>query len=136
MESAFGHDFGRVRIHTDERSGAAARAVHARAYSVGENIVFGQGHYAPRTTGGARLLAHELTHVVQQRRGAAAGQADRDASEDDHAERGARSVADHLITGARTVAPEVRAAPRSVQRARFEGLRAAGCAGRVAHRYL
>ncbi|WP_395822379.1 DUF4157 domain-containing protein [Archangium minus] len=67
MESRFGHDFSRVRVHTDVRAAESARSVHARAYTVGEHIVFGNGQYAPRSFSGRRLLAHELTHVVQQR---------------------------------------------------------------------
>jgi hypothetical protein len=60
MQSRFGHDFGDVRVHTDER---AARALNARAYTYGSDVVFGAGHDG----GGQALLAHELAHVVQQR---------------------------------------------------------------------
>lgn len=67
MEASFGHDFGRVRVHTDARAAASARAVQARAYTVGHDVVFGSGEYVPGTARGQRLLAHELTHVVQQR---------------------------------------------------------------------
>lgn len=67
MGSRFGHDFSRVRIHTDGRAAASVGAVSARAYTVGQDVVFGAGHYAPDTDSGRRLLAHELTHVVQQR---------------------------------------------------------------------
>ncbi len=66
MEPRFGHDFQRVRVHTDGRATASAQAVGARAYTVGNDIVFGAGQYAPTTKQGRRLLAHELTHVVQQ----------------------------------------------------------------------
>lgn len=66
MEPRFGHDFGHVRVHTEATAADSARAVHARAYTVGKDVVFGSGEYAPQTTGGQRLLAHELTHVVQQ----------------------------------------------------------------------
>lgn len=66
MESRFGHDFGGVRVHTDARASESARAVNALAYTVGRNIVFDAGHYAPQTSAGQRLLAHELTHVAQQ----------------------------------------------------------------------
>ena len=66
MESRFGHDFGRVRIHTDARAAQSARAVRASAYTVGQEIVFGAGQYAPKASQGQHLLAHELTHVVQQ----------------------------------------------------------------------
>jgi hypothetical protein len=66
MEQRFGHDFGQVRIHVDDRAAASAAEVQARAYTVGSQVVFGQGQYAPGTAAGRRLLAHELTHVVQQ----------------------------------------------------------------------
>jgi Domain of unknown function (DUF4157) len=69
MEPRFGHDFSRVRVHTDVPAARAARAVTALAFTVGSNIVFGPDQYAPRTKEGQRLLAHELTHVVQQTAG-------------------------------------------------------------------
>jgi hypothetical protein len=66
MEPRFSHDFSRVRVHTDSRAAESARAVGALAYTVGRNVVFGAGQYTPTTGSGRRLLAHELTHVVQQ----------------------------------------------------------------------
>jgi len=66
MEPRFGFDFGAVRIHADGEAAAAARSVNARAYTLGTSVVFGAGQYSPRTNEGRRLLAHELTHVVQQ----------------------------------------------------------------------
>jgi len=66
MEPRFGHDFGRVRVHTDTRAAGSAEAVNALAYTVGNDIVFGTGQYAPGSAAGRRLLAHELAHVVQQ----------------------------------------------------------------------
>lgn len=66
FESRFGHDFGRVRVHTDERAEQSASAVNAHAYSVGRSIVFGAGQFSPETREGRRLLAHELTHLLQQ----------------------------------------------------------------------
>src|SRR5262249_10436234 len=62
----FGHDFGQVRIHADERAAESARAVNAKAYAVGNNIVFDSGEYRPRSAAGLGSLAHELAHVVQQ----------------------------------------------------------------------
>jgi hypothetical protein len=67
MESRFGHDFSGVRVHTGERAAESARSVNALAYTVGRDVVFGTGQYSPGTMVGKRLLAHELTHVVQQR---------------------------------------------------------------------
>lgn len=66
MESRFGQDFSHVRVHTDEQASESAEAVNARAYTVGKDMVFGVGQYEPGTSEGQRLLAHELTHVVQQ----------------------------------------------------------------------
>jgi len=66
FEPRFGRDFGDVRVHTDSRAAASARAVDAHAYTVGQNIVFDAGRYAPGSAGGKRLIAHELAHVVQQ----------------------------------------------------------------------
>jgi Domain of unknown function (DUF4157) len=67
MEARFGHDFSRVRVHTDGAAAASARSVAAHAYTVGSDVVFGANRYAPGTAAGTELLAHELTHVVQQR---------------------------------------------------------------------
>jgi hypothetical protein len=73
MEPRFGHDFSRVRIHTDDRAARSAREVNALAYAVDNDVVFGAGQYAPRTGQGQWLLAHELTHVAQQPAAPAAG---------------------------------------------------------------
>lgn len=72
MEQRFGHDFSRVRVHSDGTAGQSAREVNANAYTAGHNIVFGASQFAPATREGRRLLAHELTHVIQQGRGGAA----------------------------------------------------------------
>ena len=66
MESRFGHDFSTVRVHTGTKAERSARAAKARAFTVGRNIVFRSGQYNPETTGGRELLAHELTHTIQQ----------------------------------------------------------------------
>jgi hypothetical protein len=66
MEPRFGHDFSRVRVHLNPRAAESARAVGALAYTVGHDIVFGNQQYAPDSPEGRRLIAHELTHVVQQ----------------------------------------------------------------------
>jgi hypothetical protein len=67
MEPRFGQDFSRVRVHTDASAAESARAVNAQAYTVGRDIVFGAGQYAPQTAAGKWLLSHELTHTLQQR---------------------------------------------------------------------
>ncbi len=66
MERRFGRDFSHVRVHSGETAEQSAKDVNAHAYTLGHDIVFGAGQFAPGTTGGQRLLAHELTHVVQQ----------------------------------------------------------------------
>ena len=66
FEPRFGHDFSHVRIHTDQSAAEAAESVSARAYTLGSDIVFGAGEFAPETTEGKRVLTHELVHVVQQ----------------------------------------------------------------------
>jgi hypothetical protein len=69
VEPRFGYDFNDVRIHADADAAEMAQAINARAFTLDQDIVFGTGEYAPETMDGKRLLAHELTHVVQQRRG-------------------------------------------------------------------
>ena len=69
FESAFDADFSKVRIHTGAQADEAARGVKAKAFTVGSDVFFGEGRFAPATSAGSRLLAHELTHVVQQGRG-------------------------------------------------------------------
>jgi hypothetical protein len=66
MESRFGHDFGNVRVHTDAKATESARTVNAHAYTVGHDVVFGENKYAPTTHAGRELLAHELTHTIEQ----------------------------------------------------------------------
>ena len=69
FEPRFGHDFGGVKIHTDHVAAKSAQSINALAYTSGSNIVFNSSQYAPDTHGGKALLAHELTHVVQQGNG-------------------------------------------------------------------
>ena len=66
FEPRFVYDFSEVRIHTDNQASRSAQAMNAVAYTVGTDIVFARGEYAPATSAGKRLLAHELAHVVQQ----------------------------------------------------------------------
>src|SRR6266849_4409124 len=103
MEASFGHDFSDVRIHTDGRATDSAKAVQAHAYTVGSNIVFQGDRYSPGTAEGQRTLAHELTHVVQQRSGpvdstpAGGGISVSDPS--DRFEREAEATADRVMSG-------------------------------------
>ena len=66
MEQRFGHDFSRVRVHTDARASTSAQDLNAIAYTVGEDIVFGAGKYQPQSFLGRALISHELTHTIQQ----------------------------------------------------------------------
>ncbi|MCP4426525.1 MAG: DUF4157 domain-containing protein, partial [Chloroflexi bacterium] len=68
FEPRFERSFNQVRVHTGRQAAGAARAINAKAFTLGEHIVFGAGEYAPQTSAGHHLLAHELTHVVQQGR--------------------------------------------------------------------
>ncbi len=67
FEPRFGRDFSNVRVHTNHRSARIAQSINAQAFTFGRDVVFGAGQYSPSTISGRRLLAHELTHVVQQR---------------------------------------------------------------------
>jgi hypothetical protein len=75
MEGRLGHDFGDVRVHNDSAAHESAKSVSAHAYTVGSNVVFQRDKYDPSTQAGKTMLAHELTHVVQQREGAVDGSA-------------------------------------------------------------
>jgi len=96
FEARFGHDFSRVKIHTDGVAAQSARSVGARAFTVGSDIVFNNNEFQPHSPAGRHLLAHELTHVVQQsamptRRGAL-----RIGAPDSRFEREADQVADRI----------------------------------------
>lgn len=73
MESRLGHSFGSVRIHADSAAADRAQGLSARAFTIGQDVYFGRGEYAPGTEQGRGLIAHELAHVAQQRTGAASG---------------------------------------------------------------
>ena len=118
MESGLGADFGDVRIHTDSKASESARSVQAHAYTVGNNVVFQSGKYQPESDAGKRMLAHELTHVVQQRSGPVAGTPApggiKVSNPSDAFEQAAEGSADRVMTGA---APTPAAtAPAAVQR--------------------
>lgn len=66
FEPRFGYDFSQVRVHHDAQAAETAQEVKAKAFTVGKYLVFGRGQYAPETSKGRQLMAHELTHVVQQ----------------------------------------------------------------------
>ncbi len=69
METRFGHDFSKLRVHTNAKAAESAQAIGAAAYTAGNDIVFGAGEFNPQNSEGRRLIAHELTHVVQQSKG-------------------------------------------------------------------
>ena len=110
METRLGHDFGNVRVHDDAAAHESARSVNAHAYTVGSNVVFQRDKYDPSSADGKVMLAHELTHVVQQRSGpvdgtpAAGGISVSDPS--DRFEREASANAERVMSG-----PAAEAAP-------------------------
>ena len=109
MESRLGHDFSDVRVHNDSQAHESARSVNAHAYTVGSNIVFQRDKYDPSSSEGKTMLAHELTHVVQQRSGpvdgtsAAGGIKVSDPS--DRFEREASANADRVMSADVTASP-------------------------------
>jgi hypothetical protein len=120
MEARFGgQDFGDVRVHTDGAAQESARSVSAQAYTVGSNIVFQRDSYDPSTSAGQHMLAHELTHVVQQRSGPVdgtdTGGGVRVSDPSDRFEREAVANADRLMSGSGSSTAAPAAAP-GVQR--------------------
>jgi Domain of unknown function (DUF4157) len=99
FEPRFGHDFSRVRVHSDARAAESARLLNASAYTVGSDLVLARGEYKPQSPEGKRLLAHELAHVVQQRNQPSPGiqQHLRVGDESDPAERDADAMADRNL---------------------------------------
>jgi hypothetical protein len=113
LEPRFGRDFSAVRVHTDAHAAESARAVGALAYTVGRQIVFGAGQYNPGSRTGQRLLAHELTHTIQQDAFGTAVSPKLDVgASNDAAEAEADRVADRVTAG--LAAPSVRAAPQAL----------------------
>src|SRR3954453_4049624 len=101
MAERFGWDFSQVRVHTDAHAATSAAAVGAHAYTVGRDVVFAQAAYAPGTHEGRRLLAHELSHVIEQSRSPGAPRAIAPTELDDprsHSEMQADATADAAVT--------------------------------------
>jgi len=90
FEPRFGRDFSAVRVHTDGVAAGSAAQIAARAYTVGNNVVFGAGQWSPATTAGRKLLAHELAHVAQQTGGT--GTIQRQPAEDEQVTKGDNAV--------------------------------------------
>jgi hypothetical protein len=116
MESRFGRDFSRVRLHTDAAAAESAAAVGALAYTVGQDVVFGDGRYAPATAGGRRLLAHELAHTVQQGEGSRSAGPLAIGAPDSPAERDAEQAADGVMAGDPNVSPRMASRPGQLLR--------------------
>lgn len=115
MEGRFGHDFGDVRVHHDGAAHDSAKSVNAQAYTVGSDIVFQSGKYDPASDAGKHMIAHELTHVVQQRSGPVdgtdAGGGVKISDPSDRFEREAVANADRVMAS-----PTPAAAPAGAQR--------------------
>jgi hypothetical protein len=118
MEARFGQDFGDVRVHTDAAAHGSAKSVNAQAYTVGPNIVFQRDNYDPASESGRHMLAHELTHVVQQRSGPVDGTDTGDgvkvSDPSDRFEREAVATADRVMSS--QPAPVTPGAASSLQR--------------------
>jgi hypothetical protein len=126
MEGAFGEDFSSVRVHTGGEADQSAKSLGAHAYTAGNDVVFAEGHYDPGSSGGQRTLAHELTHVVQQRSGpvdgADNGSGVRVSDPGDRFEQAAEATADRVMTGQSDHdAGGGGGAPASVQREESDG---------------
>ena len=118
FEPRLGHEFSRVRVHTDARAAESAREVDAQAYTVGWDVVFGAGRYAPGTNEGRRLLAHELAHVVQQSSGPVAPPAITSISRaDSRVEHEAAATGDAVAAGGRVSPVRLAVPPGQLARA-------------------
>jgi outer membrane protein OmpA-like peptidoglycan-associated protein len=131
MEPRFGQDFSRVRVHTDARAAESARAVNALAYTVGRDVVFGSGQYTPGGSAGRKLLAHELTHVVQQRQSETPPASLKIGPAGNSFEAQADSSAQQAVSGGGAVTAESAAPGDHLQRACGPAVgKQAGCIGR------
>ena len=119
MQGRLGHDFSDVRVHNDSPAHESAQSVNAHAYTVGSNVVFQRDKYDPGSAEGKTMLAHELTHVVQQRSGpvdgSSAGGGIKVSDPSDRFEREASANAERVMAGARPGRPR-RAAQRGRRR--------------------
>jgi hypothetical protein len=114
MEPRFGHDFSRVRVHTDGMAAESARAVNALAYTVGRDVVFGANQYATGTSEGRQIMAHELTHVLQQKASLLDLSGSIGVSSDDRLENEAKAMANSHQSGLAFISHKTRAP--SIQR--------------------
>jgi hypothetical protein len=109
FERRFGHDFSSIRIHADNHAAQTSRALNARAFTVGTDIAFDSGEYQPGTESGRHLLAHELTHTIQQTGGVATKRLQRKPSDEDKAPAPAGVSADGQNQAAEPEAPAAQA---------------------------
>jgi hypothetical protein len=120
MQARLGHDFGDVKVHNDSQAHESARSVNAHAYTVGSNVVFQRDKYDPSSTEGKTMLAHELTHVVQQRSGpvdgTSAGGGIKVSDPSDRFEREASANADRVMSAALTPSVAAGSGSAAVQR--------------------
>jgi hypothetical protein len=106
LEARLGRDLKRVRVHTDRAAARSARAKNARAYAIGRDIVFGANQYDPKSDTGRRLLAHEVTHVIQQN--FRASSTDRVVEDQSSVhEREAIDISRAIVAGSITIAPRI-----------------------------
>jgi hypothetical protein len=121
MQSRLGHDFSDVRVHADGQATESAKAVNAHAYTVGTNVVFQSDKYSPQTEPGQKMLAHELTHVVQQKAGPVDGTPApggiRVSHPSDPFEQAAERNAEQAMSGNASPQPAMATQASSVQRA-------------------
>ena len=120
MQARLGHDFSDVKVHTDSQAHESARSVNAHAYTVGSSVVFQRDKYDPSSTEGKTMLAHELTHVVQQRSGPVdgtlAGGGIKISDPSDRFEREASANADRVMSADVTPSLAVGSSAAAVQR--------------------
>src|SRR5262249_8012632 len=126
MEERFGHDFSGVRVHSDAQAQRSADETDAEAYTVGQDIVFASGRYSPNTEGGRELLAHELTHVVQQGFAGPGGAGAITMGKHDEHETSADATASAIVSGGPIVSnagptPAAGVASVGLQRQKVEG---------------
>jgi len=120
MQARLGHDFSDVKVHTDSQAHESARSVNAHAYTVGSSVVFQRDKYDPSSTEGKTMLAHELTHVVQQRSGpvdgTSAGGGIKISDPSDRFEREASANADRVMSADVTLSLAAGPSAAAVQR--------------------
>ena len=128
MESRFHHSFSRVRVHADSPADASAATLPARAYTLGPHIAFALGAYDPTTDGGTRLLAHELTHVVQQSR--THGSSSESEAENEAAQIADAAAADRQVAPAKATPVRITRRPTTATAERELEVEAIDIAGR------